>query len=60
MEVKDFKKLLISVADSYYEDHGLEGLIEELFPKLTAGELIAEMYEYGMIPEDVLERFVSE
>jgi hypothetical protein len=58
--MKDFEKLLLSVVNDYEEEYGAEGLLEELFPGTTLGEIVVEMYLAGMIPEDVIERFINE
>lgn len=57
--MKDFEKELMSVVQEYADDYGVEGVLEELFPKMTIGELVVEMYNSGMIPEDILEGFLE-
>lgn len=37
-----------------------EDLLEELFPGITLGELTTEMYNAGLIPDDILERVMNE
>ena len=54
------KNKLISVVEDYAHDYGEDALLEELFPHLSIGEIVWEMYEYGMIPEDVLEEFLND
>lgn len=56
--MKHFMRLLVEAMNDYTEEHGVEALFQEIFPDMTMGELIGEMYEAGMIPEDVIERFL--
>lgn len=58
--MKDYEKLLISIANDFTGDHGLEALFEELFPGMSPGELVRDMYEAGLIPDDVMETFLGE
>lgn len=58
--MKDYEKLLISVANDYAHDYGIDGLFDELFPGMSPGELIRDMYESGLIPDDVMEKFLGE
>lgn len=58
--VKPFEIKLMSVLNDYADEYGAEGLLDEIFPGLTIGELINDMYAAGLIPEDVLERFLTE
>lgn len=51
---------MIDVFDAHADDYGLEDLMEQIFGDMTAGEIIADMYEYGMIPNEVIERFLEE
>lgn len=57
---KPFEIRLITVLNDYADDYGEIGLLEEIFPGLSIGELILDMYSAGLIPEDVLERFLTE
>ncbi len=54
----NFMKRLIEAMNDYADEEGVEALLEELFPDMTIGELIGEMYEAGMLPDDVIERIV--
>lgn len=58
--MKNIEKLLMSVAEGFADDYGVDGLIDELFPNVSIGELVVDMYNSGLIPEDVLERFLND
>lgn len=58
--MKEYEKELISVVNDYADDYGWEGLFEELFPGATAGEIVLDMYNSGLIPEDIMERFLND
>jgi len=58
--MKDFEKNFISVINDYADDYGTDGVLEELFPGMSIGEILLDMYNLGGIPEDVLEKFLEE
>lgn len=58
--MKDIIKLIILSAEDYADEFGTDNLLDNLFPGMTIGELVAEMYEYGMLPDDVIERLVQD
>lgn len=58
--MKDYEKLLISVVNDYAAEHGLEAVFEVLFPGMSAGELVRDMFDAGLIPDEDLERFLGE
>ncbi len=53
------KNDFISVLADYLNDNGLEALFEELFPNQDVESVFYDMYEAGMIPEDVMEKFLK-
>lgn len=57
--MKKFTSRLIREMNEYAAEYGVEALLEELFPEMTVGELISEMYEAGLIPTEDLEKFVG-
>lgn len=57
--MKDFEKELASVVDDFEADHGVYGVLDELFPGVSLGELVVDMYNSGMIPNDVMEKFLE-
>ena len=54
-----FAKLLIEAMNEYATEYGVEALLEELFPEMTIVELINEIYEAGLLPNDVVERIIE-
>ncbi len=56
--MKHFLKLFIEAANDYASEHGVEELLQEIFPEASIGEVLADMYEAGLIPNDTLERFI--
>lgn len=59
-KMKNYEKLLISVVNDYADDNGLDGLLDELFPGASIGEIVNDMFNAGLIPEDVMERFLND
>ena len=57
--MKEFDFILMNVVNDYVDDYGLDGLLEELFPGQTMGELVSDMYQAGLIPETTLEKFLD-
>jgi hypothetical protein len=57
--MKDYEKLLIQVINEYVDDYGIEALFEELNLG-SAGEVINDMYNSGLIPDDTMEKFINE
>lgn len=58
--MKELQKNFLAVVQGYIDDYGVEALIEELFDGQTAAEVFYDMYELGGIPEDKLEKFLSD
>lgn len=58
--MKDYTKLLISVVEDFKDDNGIEELFEALFPGASIGEIVNDMYEAGLIPDDVMEAFLND
>lgn len=58
--MKDFAKNFISVINDYADDYGTDGVLDEIFPGMSLGEILYQHYELGGIPEDVLEKFLSD
>lgn len=57
--MKDYEKLLIQVLNDYVDDYGVEALFEEL-GLASVGEVINDMYNAGLIPDDIMEKFINE
>ena len=51
---------MIDVFQGFLEDNGVEALFEELLPNLTIAEAFVEMYDNGMIPNDLVEKFLED
>lgn len=58
--MKDYTKLLISVVEDFKDDNGVDELFEVLFPGASIGEIVNDMYEAGLIPDDVMEAFLND
>jgi hypothetical protein len=57
--MKEFDFTLMNIVNDYIDDYGVEGLLDELFPGQTMGELVVDMYQAGLIPETMLESFLN-
>lgn len=57
--MREFEKRLIAKAEADAADIGLQELLESLIPDFHAGELILELYETGLIPQDRLEEYIG-
>lgn len=60
MKMTKMKTDFIGVMNDYLEDYTLNDLFDELFPAQGKAEIIYEMYENGMIPEDMMEKFLND
>jgi hypothetical protein len=50
---------LISILNDYADDYGVVGLLEELFGEdINIGEIVADMWNAGLIPTDVMDKFL--
>lgn len=58
--MKDYEKLLISVVNDFTDDYSIEELLETLFPGASVGEIVNEMFNSGLIPNDVMEKFLND
>lgn len=58
--MKAFEKNFIDVINDYVDDYGLEGILDELFNGASLGEVLLDHYNLGGIPEDRLEKFLSD
>lgn len=57
--MKEFEKNFIQVVNDYADDYDIESVLDELFPGMTIGEIMLDMYNLGGIPEDTLEKFLE-
>lgn len=56
--MRDFDLKIMDKINEKFDD--AEDLLEELFPGMTLGEFTTELYNAGLIPDDVLERLMDE
>lgn len=49
---------LILAFHDYVDEFGLDALVEKIWPGINIGELFADIYNAGLIPEDVMEEFL--
>lgn len=59
-KLKDYEKLLIGVVNDYVDDYSIQELFEILFPGATVGEIVNDMFNSGLIPDDVMEEFLND
>lgn len=58
--MKEFEKNFISVVNDYADDYGTDGVLDEFFPGMSIGEILLEYYNLGGLPEDRLEKFLTD
>lgn len=51
---------LIKLIDGYAEDYSALDVLDEFFPGLSLGEIIVDAWNAGMIPTDVMEKFLTD
>lgn len=56
----DFEVKFIDAIEDYYSDYGADAVLEEFFPKMTIGEVILDAYNSGLIPTDLMEKFLND
>lgn len=49
---------LISVINDYADDYSVVEVLDEFFPGITIGEIIVDMWNAGLIPTDVMDKFL--
>jgi hypothetical protein len=55
-----FDNDLIDVFDGFVFDNNYTALFDILFPGASPGEIVLDMYNSGLIPNEVIERFLEE
>lgn len=59
--MKNFDKEMMEVVNDFAEDYGTDGVLEELFGEgFDLGEIVVDMFNAGLIPNDKMEKFVNE
>lgn len=56
----DFEDKLIEAINDYNGDYDEQAVLDIFFPDLTIGEIIIECYNAGLIPNDILEKFLND
>lgn len=57
--MKDYEKVLISVINDYADDYGAEAVLDILFPSATIGEILNDVFNAGLIPDEDMEKFIN-
>lgn len=55
-----FENEMVVVFDGFVADSNWSELFEILFPGASAGEIVLDMYNSGLIPNEMIERFLEE
>lgn len=59
--MRNFDKEMMEIINGYADDYGVEGVLEELFGEdFDIGEIIVDMFNAGLIPNDRMEGFINE
>lgn len=58
--MKELSRKIITTINDAADQFGSDEVLEQLFPGMTLGELVNEMYEGGLLPSDVLEEFLED
>lgn len=58
--MKNFEWRLLQAVNDFIDEYGVEELFETLFPGSTIGELVVDMYNAGLLPDDTLEEFLHD
>lgn len=59
--MKNYDKLMVEVVNDFADDYGTDGVLEELFGEdFNLGEIIVDMFNSGLIPNDKMEKFINE
>jgi hypothetical protein len=58
--MKNLQRMFMAIVSEFVQDYSVEELFEELFPGRPLEEIVYEMYESGMVPEDRMEKFLQD
>lgn len=58
--MKDYEKILISVVNDFVDDYSVEELLQILYEGASIGEVVNDMFNAGLIPNDVMEEFLND
>ena len=51
---------MISVVNDFVDDYSVEELLQILYEGASIGEVINDMFNAGLIPNDVMEEFLND
>lgn len=60
VQMNNFEQKLIEVTNDFVDDYSMEDLFDIIFPGMSAGELLVDMYNAGLVPDDKLEEFLND
>jgi hypothetical protein len=59
--MKNYDLQMAEIVNDFADDYGVEGVLEELFGEdYDLGEIIVDMFNSGLIPNDRMEAFINE
>jgi len=59
--MKNYDLQMAEIVNDFADDYGAEGVLEELFGEdYDLGEIIVDMFNSGLIPNDRMEAFINE
>jgi len=56
--MREFDKTIMNAVNEKYGNSN--EFLEEFFPNMTVGELVVEMYNAGLIPDDIIESILND
>lgn len=56
--MRDFDKQLMMRVNELFEGHN--EFLEKFFPEMSVGELVLDMFNAGLIPNDIIESLLDE
>lgn len=56
--MREFDKSIMNAVNEKYGNSN--EFLEEFFPNMTVGELVVEMYNAGLIPDDIIEAILHD
>lgn len=58
--MKELSRKIITTINLAADEYGVSEVLEQLFPGMSLGELINDMYEAGLLPDEDLEAFLED
>lgn len=56
--MREFDKTIMDTVNEKYGSHN--EFLDDFFPNMTVGELVVEMYNSGLIPDDIIESLLHD